>query len=49
MTNHFRFTNFETVGGNRISVPTTANVTKKKETRIPSEALEGIKGNGDSN
>lgn len=39
-----RWTNYQTVGGRLISVPKTAHVTDQKETRIPIDALNGIKG-----
>lgn len=39
-----RWTNFEDVRGHRVSVPKTAHVTEQKESRIPIEALNGIKG-----
>ncbi|SPN99719.1 related to fructosyl amino acid oxidase [Cephalotrichum gorgonifer] len=39
-----KWTNYDDVNGLRISVPKTAHVTEKKETRIPITALEGIKG-----
>ncbi|KAI1483155.1 FAD dependent oxidoreductase [Daldinia eschscholtzii] len=38
-----KWTNFQAVGGRRISVPKTAHVTEEKETRIPIDALKGIK------
>ncbi|KAL7622650.1 hypothetical protein AAE478_008163 [Parahypoxylon ruwenzoriense] len=38
-----RWTNFEDVRGRRISVPKTAHVTDQKKTRIPIDALNGIK------
>ncbi|KAI0836483.1 FAD dependent oxidoreductase [Hypoxylon sp. FL0890] len=38
-----KWTNFKDVRGKRISVPKTAHVTEEKETRIPVEALNGIK------
>ncbi|OTA96211.1 hypothetical protein M434DRAFT_393066 [Hypoxylon sp. CO27-5] len=38
-----KWTNFRDVCGKRISVPKTAHVTEEKETRIPIEALNGIK------
>ncbi|KAI0173080.1 FAD dependent oxidoreductase [Hypoxylon sp. FL1284] len=38
-----KWTNFEDVGKRRISVPKTAHVTEQKETRIPTDALNGIK------
>ncbi|KAF3064047.1 L-pipecolate oxidase [Daldinia childiae] len=38
-----KWTNFQDVGGRRISVPKTAHVTDQKETRIPIDALNGIK------
>ncbi|KAI1469043.1 FAD dependent oxidoreductase [Daldinia caldariorum] len=38
-----KWTNFQDVGGRRISVPKTAHVTEEKETRIPIDALNGIK------
>ncbi|KAI1775929.1 FAD dependent oxidoreductase [Hypoxylon cercidicola] len=38
-----KWTNFEDVGERRISVPKTAHVTEQKETRIPTDALNGIK------
>ncbi|KAI1097390.1 FAD dependent oxidoreductase [Jackrogersella minutella] len=38
-----KWTNFEDVRGRRISVPKTAHVTEQKETRIPMDALNGIK------
>ncbi|KAI0097060.1 FAD dependent oxidoreductase [Hypoxylon sp. NC0597] len=38
-----KWTNFKDIRGKRISVPKTAHVTEEKETRIPIEALNGIK------
>ncbi|XXG95303.1 hypothetical protein Hte_001564 [Hypoxylon texense] len=38
-----KWTNFEDVSGRRISVPRTAHVTEQKETRLPTDALNGIK------
>ncbi|KAI1388106.1 FAD dependent oxidoreductase [Hypoxylon trugodes] len=38
-----KWTNFEDVRGRRVSVPRTAHVTEKKETRVPIDALNGIK------
>ncbi|KAI1373123.1 FAD dependent oxidoreductase [Hypoxylon crocopeplum] len=38
-----KWTNFDDVGGRRISVPKTAHVTEQKESRIPIDALDGIK------
>ncbi|KAI1134630.1 FAD dependent oxidoreductase [Hypoxylon sp. FL0543] len=38
-----KWTNFKDVRGKRVSVPKTAHVTEEKETRIPVEALNGIK------
>ncbi|KAI1408644.1 FAD dependent oxidoreductase [Hypoxylon sp. FL1857] len=38
-----KWTNFKDVRGKRISVPKTAHITEEKETRIPIEALNGIK------
>ncbi|KAI2617948.1 FAD dependent oxidoreductase [Hypomontagnella submonticulosa] len=38
-----KWTNFEDVRGHRVSVPKTAHVTEQKESRIPIEALNGIK------
>ncbi|OTA99759.1 hypothetical protein M426DRAFT_67223 [Hypoxylon sp. CI-4A] len=38
-----KWTNFEEVCGKRVSVPKTARVTEQKESRIPVDALNGIK------
>ncbi|KAI2462960.1 FAD dependent oxidoreductase [Annulohypoxylon bovei var. microspora] len=38
-----KWTNFEDVRGQRISVPRTAHVTEQKESRLPIDALNGIK------
>ncbi|KAI1497961.1 FAD dependent oxidoreductase [Biscogniauxia marginata] len=38
-----KWTNFDNVGGRRLSVPKTAHVTKEKEDRIPTQAMAGIK------
>ncbi|KAI8961324.1 FAD dependent oxidoreductase [Daldinia sp. FL1419] len=38
-----KWTNFQDVGRRRISVPKTAHITEQKETRIPIDALDGIK------
>ncbi|KAK9776223.1 putative FAD dependent oxidoreductase [Seiridium cardinale] len=38
-----KYTNFERVGGRRISVPKTAHVTAEKESNITRQALEAVK------
>ncbi|KAI0890851.1 FAD dependent oxidoreductase [Annulohypoxylon nitens] len=38
-----KWTNFEDVRGHRISVPRTAHITENKESRLPIDALDGIK------